>query len=578
MDFTLTQANYTLYSLTELREALEHIDHEKYPERIQTIIKEIESRQEASDAMEAECKQASHEQFNEDLHPNWFIRYWKGQVSLPISYWVVGIGVNAFIFASAELLAVAMTSSSRSWHLGAYILGLYSLTFVLVTWKSVGLYRTARKHPLRTGDTGWATIALIMLFIGLINFSFQIYRTGIPIIKSGVEIILGQTNLEKTEFRIMNDGKDLELMGNIDIGSNKMLIEQLHLHPNVTRIHLHSSGGRILAASRMMKTIKQYKLDTYVKTECASACTLLFIAGQNKLLASDAKLKFHAPGIGGTSTHDIEELGQFTQQAYEQEDLPAWFVMRVMETPHDTFWVPSESELFKAKIIDQIVDAKLLPTSGLGPVSSITTEQLEIGLQTVDYMYAMKQYDPNTYQQIIDINLKGMIAGIPLNSISAQVRDVVYEERLPIYLSSASNEALVVYWQAQIYHMKELKEQYPLACASLSFPEQVPVQNRYGNEGGMSEMARSKEMESLTLLIQTYSEQHAKFDDATKDALVQELLAKLGERDEKYLEVISSAKSYINQPTLLCEASIALNEAFVSFDKDTSGQLLRSLQ
>jgi ATP-dependent protease ClpP protease subunit/cupin superfamily acireductone dioxygenase involved in methionine salvage len=569
----LNDPNYKLHSLSELNDALINIDRDQYPERTQEIIQEIEARSAITQSLVG----SSENTFHEDLHSNLFIRYWKGQVSLPMSYWGVGITINLLFFVISKGVQIGIESSTHTWQLGAYILGLYTFLISAITWHSVGLYRTARKHPLRTGDSGWATIALIMLFIGLVGFFQQMHSAGIPIIKSGFQLIAGADKLPNTEFRILNEGNDIELIGRIDLGSESLLEEQLRLNPNVNRIHLHSNGGRVLAAKRMMKIIRRYNLDTYVKTECASACTLLYLAGKNRLLAEEAKLKFHAPGIGGASSHNIEELGQHMKEAYVGENLPHWFINKVMETPNDEFWEPTSEELLRANVIDKIVDSDLYPMSGLGQESSITVEALESGLLTVEHMVAMKKHDSEAYQQVIDLNLNGMLAGITKNELSSQVNNLIYSERLPVYLSNASNEALVEYWKSQINHMKELKANYPLACASLTYPEIVPVEHRYGNEGTISPKVRSQELAALANLIRSFKDEHLNIDETTEKELIQEVIANVRKQNEELYKVVVSAGDYVGEPHKLCEASIVLNEAFISFDVDTSGQLLRSL-
>lgn len=569
----LESPNYTLYSLSELKDALANIDRELYPERAQSILREIEAQQ----VQKNQTSQPSKPKFHEDLHANWFVRYWRGQVSLPMSYWGVGITINLLILGLSKVIQLGIESSNHNWQLGAYILGLYSFIIAAMCWQSVGLFRTARKHPLRTGDSGWATVAIIMLFIGLISFSNQMYTTGYPIMKSGFQLIIGSSESNDTQFRVLNNGTDIELIGGISLESEQMLEEALINNPDIRRIHLHSRGGRVLAAKRMVKIIKQYELDTYVKSECMSACTLLFLAGKNKLLANEGKLKFHAPGIGGISSHNNESLGQNMRRAYEAEQVPIWFLNKIMSTPNNTFWTPTQAELLKANIVDEVVDPDLYPISGLGPESEITVDELESGLLTVDYMAAMKKFDSEAYTTIIDIYLKGMLAGIPQKEIMSQFNHFLYNERLPVYLAGASDEALVQYWEAQIFHMKELKESFPLACASLSYPEEVPEEHRYGSEGTMSSEAQSLELAALAKLIASHRGNYVIIGEVEKQSLIQKVIGRVREKNEVFYDVIRSAKDFVDQPFIFCEAGIALNESFISFDLQTSGQLLRSL-
>ncbi len=581
MELNLDHPNYAQYSLYELNDALSNIDKEAHPERVKQILKEIASRHDSPGVQQDNAGQLSQSQNGftplvEALHPNWFIRYWRGQVSLPMSYWVVGIATSLLIYAFNALIAVAMEQATAKWQLGGLSLVLYTFIITVVTWQSVGLFRTALKHPLRTGRSGWANVAIIMLGISLLTFSVTMYNTGFPLMKASIEMLVGDGPYEKTEFRVLNDGHDLELMGHIEIGSNELLKEQLALYPNINRIHLHSQGGRILAAIRMMDTIKRSGAETYVKTECASACTLLFVAGAKRTLGENGKLKFHAPGVGTASAHDNTELGADMKKAYEGENLPVWFIKKVMRTPNDTFWVPTSQELLKANIVNDVVDSRLYPISGLGPDSSITPAEIESGLLTLDFMVAMKQHDPDAYQRAIDINLAGMLTGKSQNHISNEFRVLLYDELLPIYLSTASDEAVVQFWQSQIAQMKALQTDFPLAFASFTYPEEVPDENSYGNEGTVSPELRAQEQDAIAALIRTYQEAHLVMDEETQQEYIQKVLAIMREQNDSYIDVVASAASYVGEPELLCEVSIALNEAFLSFGVATSAPLLRS--
>ncbi|WP_269519275.1 hypothetical protein [Alteromonas sp. BMJM2] len=573
--------NYAEYSLYELNDALSNIDKDAHPERVKQILKEIASRHDSSGVQQNNAGQLSQSTNHftplvETLHPNWFIRYWRGQVSLPISYWVVGIATSLLIYAFNALIAVAMEQTTAKWQFGGLSLLLYTFIITVVTWQSAGLLRTALKHPLRTGRSGWANVAIIMLGISLLTFSIAMYNTGVPLIKASIQMLVGNGPYQKTEFRVLNDGYDLELMGHIEIGSNELLQEQLSLYPNINRIHLHSQGGRILAAIRMMDTIKRSGAETYVKTECASACTLLFVAGAKRTLGENGKLKFHAPGVGTASAHDYTELGADMKKAYEGENLPAWFITKIMRTPNDTFWVPTSQELLKANIVNDIVDSRLYPISGLGLESSITPAEIESGLLTLDFMVAMKQHDPNAYQRAIDINLDGMLTGKSQNHISNEFRTLLYDELLPIYLSSASDKAVIDFWQSQIAQMRELRKDFPLACASFTYPEEVPEENRYGNEGTVSPELRAQEQDAIAGLIRTHREAHLVMDEETQQEYIQKVLSVMREQNDSYINVVSSPASYVAEPELLCEVSIALNKAFISFGTATSGSLLRS--
>ncbi|WP_343862265.1 hypothetical protein [Aliiglaciecola litoralis] len=566
--------NFKQYTFQELKDALAHIDREQYPDRANELMLEIASRRDRS----PEPDDVQGAELDEELHPNIFIRYWKGQVSLPVSYWAVGIAVSLLIVLLSLVVAKGIETATSSALLGAYILGMYVVMIVLLVWQSVGVYRSASKHPLRGGSVAWAYTAKVMVFVSLLSFLNQMYVSGFSIMKGGYQTLIGTATYPETQFRLLNGGKELELFGGLEIGSEALLEEQLKLNPEVEVLHLHSNGGRILAAKRMMKLVQSYQLDTYVRTECSSSCTLLFLAGKTKLIGHGAKLKFHAASIGAVSGHNVKEIGREFEEAYLDEGIAKWFVDKIVNTPNTQLWEPSEDDLLRAGFVDRIVNPDQYAYSGIGTASSIKVEDIESGLLTQDYILAMKEHDPDTYQQAIALNLNGMLQGLPLAEVTNQMVDLIYNVRLPVYLANGSNAALVKYWKAQIFRMEELREDYPLACASFVYPDEVPVENRYGNEGGISEKGKALESAALAELIRSYQGNYQDIDKETQQSLIQEVLTKLRAQNEAFMQVVSSAKDYVDKPELMCDASIALNAAFVSFDVETSGQLLRSIQ
>lgn len=496
---------------------------------------------------------------------------------MPVSYWLFGVMVSGVIVGFSTATQFWIEGASDAAQLGTYILLLYAVETLLLIWFYVGVYRSATFHPRRGGSKGWAVTAKIMTVVGGVSLIHQMYTSGFPIMNGAFQAATGIKPYPATHFRVLNSGKDLELMGGIELGSETLLEAHLLQYPELERVHLHSVGGRILAAKRMMNLIRKYDLDTYVKTQCVSACTLLFLAGKNKLLGMEGALRFHAPSIGSASGHEISELAEELRSAYLAEGVPQWFVDKAMNTPSDSFWTPTNAELVKANIVDRVVNSEEYASSGLGKEADITAESIESGLLTHDFLVAMKTHDPDAYKQAVEIHLQGLKNGIPARQITNQFIDLLYNARLPVYLSSASNEALVEYFETQVIHMEELQEKYPLACASLVYPEEVPFARRYGNEGDISPETQALKNKAIAHLIRTFRNQHSNLDKETQQSLIQEVVRKVKQQSDDYFNVVASAKDFVNQPDLLCSASIALNKSFLSFDVDTSGQLLRSI-
>ena len=212
MELSLTTPNYKDYSLEELQDALVHIDREAFPERTELLEREIANRTQNFKVDNSEPE------FKEELHPNFIVRYWRGQVSLPISYWVMGIIANILVYAVSSVAEKLIESASHPVEIGAYVLSLYISIISLVIWQAVGVFRSAGFHPLRGGSKGWAVAARAMVVVGVLGFTNQMYTTGIPIMSGAFKTVIGIDRFASTQFRLLNEGKDLELFGGIEVG------------------------------------------------------------------------------------------------------------------------------------------------------------------------------------------------------------------------------------------------------------------------------------------------------------------------------------------------------------------------
>lgn len=62
---------------------------------------------------------------------------------------------------------------------------------------------------------------------------------------------------------------------------------------NIT-VELNSTGGDLHAALRGYKQLRAYGVNTYVRNECSSSCTVLFAAGRRRSASTSSEFMFHA--------------------------------------------------------------------------------------------------------------------------------------------------------------------------------------------------------------------------------------------------------------------------------------------
>lgn len=142
------------------------------------------------------------------------------------------------------------------------------------------------------------------------------------------------------------------LDGPIDFTSYEALKNTLAASPNLTAITLESPGGRIPAARGLARLVREARLDTHVEQLCASACTLVFIAGQKRSLSPGAQLGFHGYRLISTvATLDIAKEEARDHAFYVQNGVSQSFAARAFETPHDEMWLPERRILTQAGVL-----------------------------------------------------------------------------------------------------------------------------------------------------------------------------------------------------------------------------------
>lgn len=140
--------------------------------------------------------------------------------------------------------------------------------------------------------------------------------------------------------------------GLIDLASYTALAETIRANPTLQAIRLTSDGGNVAAARGMARLILEAKLATTVTGTCASACTLAFLAGQNRSLAPEARLGFHA--------YRLETGARVLNTQDEQSRDRDWMIARGVKkafldqafaTPFTSMWFPERQILEEAGIL-----------------------------------------------------------------------------------------------------------------------------------------------------------------------------------------------------------------------------------
>jgi hypothetical protein len=89
---------------------------------------------------------------------NFFIKFWYGDLSLPMSYWLVGVVFGLVVGFSIGMIAYSMGMPEAA------------INFLILPWaiySTVGIWRSSDKYK---GSKFWAVLTKILIVIGVISY------------------------------------------------------------------------------------------------------------------------------------------------------------------------------------------------------------------------------------------------------------------------------------------------------------------------------------------------------------------------------------------------------------------------
>lgn len=150
---------------------------------------------------------------------------------------------------------------------------------------------------------------------------------------------------------VSDDHRTLEFTGPIAFGVTRRVRAVLDAYPSITTLRLTSPGGRVVEARDLSALIARRGLTTVAVDNCASACTVLFMAGEERLLAPTSTLGFHRYRSPDPRQEEAEQNMAIDRRYFEARGLPSWFIDRAFTTPNGGMWRPSLDEMKVANVI-----------------------------------------------------------------------------------------------------------------------------------------------------------------------------------------------------------------------------------
>ena len=275
---------------------------------------------------------------------------WRGEMDLRDTFFAGGLLAIMFGWALNWLISSVGNTDNyqgdylyREWII---ILTIF-LSAIGPVWWCVGLMRCALRYQREHRS-------VLIAFLAFIGGAFIMLNATASTLSTGGEWILGWVDVVTHKREVVDVTHDpilgrLVLRGEIGFGSYKSLQKALAIKPKLTLIQVESPGGYVIEGMAMAKLIHESGLDTVSMEKCASACTFLLAAGNERYLGPNARIGFHrsgvfgqAPSAGWTATE--YKIADF----YRSRGASQEFVKLALDTPSNRIWVPDHDMMFEA--------------------------------------------------------------------------------------------------------------------------------------------------------------------------------------------------------------------------------------
>ncbi|MDR7334767.1 hypothetical protein [Roseateles asaccharophilus] len=304
----------------------------------------------------------------------YFTRHWRGELSLARSYWVNNMllatplafgltGLMSWIGAKGDSLQISAIT---------VLVGM-PLLLALDVWCMVGAWRAATNYLREHGSLLWGWLARFALALGALQLLASVLFGLLPNLGEYWQMARGIDPLGQAKFVLSPDGRSLRMEGVIGMGDGERLRALLASDAarGLKRVELESPGGRVREAERMADAMKRHGQAARAVGTCASACTLVFLAGNPRHLSPEGQLGFHRASTG-TYNPVFEELAnQQLAKTYRELGLPQSMIDKTLDTPARSMWFVPRADLQAHALIAPSPQTLAVPLPPTGEAAAL---------------------------------------------------------------------------------------------------------------------------------------------------------------------------------------------------------------
>ena len=135
---------------------------------------------------------------------NYFARHWRGELSLPKSYWVNGVVFGFIVGVAVVSVGFGVNRSGEAqpvvWF--ATLIGTWVVIALFTMWQTVGVWRSATRYKAG-GNRFWGGLAKTVTVLGVINLAYNCLFVGTAQLAGIWEIIDGDARVGPHQFKVL---------------------------------------------------------------------------------------------------------------------------------------------------------------------------------------------------------------------------------------------------------------------------------------------------------------------------------------------------------------------------------------
>jgi len=268
-------------------------------------------------------------------------KHWCGHYNLFLTAALLLIGIRVCIGVTQQQLQTGFNTTTLTLWLTA--------SAAVLIWQLVGGLRACDNHVREGGG-------VVASWLGYGSLLITLMLTIVQFLDAITEKIALQPAPppEQVELQLLNDNSIILVDKPLNWELFSAFKKILHQPNTIGTVLLDSTGGLVFTARAMALLIQQYELDTRVRHECYSACTIVFLAGKQRTMQPAAELGFHQYSL--QENYQLQNLDinlelNKDRNFFIERGVSTAFVEAIFQATPDSLWIPDRKTLTDAGVV-----------------------------------------------------------------------------------------------------------------------------------------------------------------------------------------------------------------------------------